>query len=205
MLASYEDFEKQVINVLTARSRNFVNTDCDIIALSNLVYTDITNKIIFDWIKDEYLCDDTNTVTIRENNYDSSTPEITATEKYGLPTNIVDEYDYDISMSLAHVDTYNYKFVSDAYIDEFNGKNIYFIRPVQYSIEKLPSRFYDDIFSAMIEGLMYHIETAIPSQVDGQLSNLYYQRFFSEKERLLNKYPQIQYVGTNFPKRNINV
>ncbi len=203
MINSFEDFETHVINMIKIRSKNFVNTDCDMDVLINLVYTDIMTKIILDWTKDEYLCDGSETITIKENNFDSTIIDFVVTEKYGLPTDIVDEYDYHIDKVLERVNTYEYKFVTEDLADEFNGKNIYFIRPIEYDITTLPSRYYDEILNALIEGIMYHIEVSIPSQVDGQISNMFYQRYFSEKQKLVDKYPQVQYVDSNFPKRTI--
>ncbi len=202
MINTYDNFVDRIGSTIKIRSKNFVNTDCNIEELTKMVYSDIMTKINLGYIKDGYLMDGSQTFEIRSDDRDPDDLTFTTTEIYGTVMDIVDEDDYDISKFLQQVDNYTFKWVTENLVSDFDGKYIYFVRPVHYDIVTLPVNFYHDIFPAMIEGIMYHIEVSIPSQVDGQLSNLTYQRYYQERQVLLNRFPQVQYVEKNIPKRN---
>ncbi len=199
MLTSYEEFKDYLTGIIKIRSKNFVNTDCDLAFITGLVYTDLTSSVILSWVKQEYLCTDSETMVLDRDNHSIITQK--TTEEYGIAFDIVDAEDYSVNEWIAHVDECTYKWKTPELVSDYNGKKIYFVRPVKYSLEELPTRFYSVILPAIIEGIMYNIETSIPSEIDGQLSNLYYQRFYQEKKTLINRYPQVQYVDKNLPLR----
>ncbi len=202
MTNTYSDFISRIGSVIKIRSKNFVNTDCSIEELIRLVYNDIMTKINLSFVKDEYLMDGSESFKIKIDNQDKEDPSSEITEYYGEPSDIVDADDYCITELLQKIDDYTYKWISSELAEQFNTKYISFVRPVHYDMEYLPGRLYHDIFPSMIEGVMYHIEVSIPSQTDGQLSNLTYQRYYQERQNLINRFPQVQYVDKNIPKRN---
>ncbi len=203
MLVSYENFKTGFVSMIKIRSKNYVNTDCDIDAILSTVYADVSTQIIFEWVKQSYTVVDEYSVVLPTNNIvggDAST----ITEEYGEVMDIVDDEDMSINKILAKVDTCTYKWLYEEYRDSHIGDAIYFVRPVVYRLEHLPSDMYDKLFTALLEGVMYHIQLSIPSQGDTQAGNLAYQRYFSEKQKLLNLHPQIQYVDKNMPIREYN-
>ncbi len=201
MLRSYEEFLDTIEQTIIYRSKNYANTNCDVHTLSRIVYEDICNSAFFTWVKDEYYINaEEDTLTIRLDNMPGTeTQDIT--EMYGVPTDIVDKDDYCISSYLQSVDICKYKWINTDFRDNNPNEPIYFIRPIIYAIEHLPRRLYQVIFNAIIEGVMYHIHQSIPSQVDSAIANLSYQRYYSAKQQLINKYPQVQYVDKNIPAR----
>ena len=205
MINTYDDFVDRITSTIKIRSKNYVNTDCNLDYLVSTIYNDIMTKINLGYIKDGYLMDGSEIFEIRSDNKDPDepdNPENVATEHYDMATDIVDDEDYKINKLLQRVDKYKYKWTTQYMMDEYNGKYIYFVRPVHYDIQVLPSNMYQEIFSAMIEGMMYEIAVSIPSQIDDAVSNRFYQRYFNERENLINRFPQIQYVDENIPVRN---
>ncbi len=201
MLVSYDDFEKQMIEMLIIRSKNYVHTDCDLTALINTVYGDICSEIIFAYVKQSYTIVDEYAVVLKSNNI-SNDNVLTITEVYGEALDFVDANDMDIGMYLARVDLNTYKWTIEEYRDTHLGDVISVVRAVTYKLEHLPVKFYDRLFTSIIEGVMYHVQLSIPSQGDTQAGNLAYQRYYSEKKKLLNLFPQVQYVSKNMPLRN---
>ncbi len=198
MLTSYSAFEKALVTMLRVRSKNYVNTDCDIVAIIEVVYSDLSSNIIFNWVKHWHLVDDREIILLPRNNI-SNDDVLTLTEEYGVVTDIVDENDRCIKNLLFRVNENEYKWTSEEAMKEYIDRSIAFVRPVIYKIDSLPIRFYDKVFTAMLEGIMYHIQLSIPSDGDTQAGNLAYQRYYSEKQKLLNLYPQVQYVDKNIP------
>lgn len=70
-----------------------------------------------------------------------------------------------------------------------NLPTIVFIWKCVPDIMNLEDGLYNEILQPMIEGVTYYMQGSIPSQVDGQLDNLSYQRFFNAKKQLKNDHP----------------
>ncbi len=204
MINTYNDFLERIEYTIKLRSKNYVNTDCGLENLTRVIYSDIMTKINLGYIKDGYLMDGSQSFAIRGTNENLDTPSDpngAATEHYKVPTDIVDDKDYTISRLLQHVDNFTYRWTTEEAASNFDGRYIYFVRAIHYEIESLPGHLYQDIYNAMIEGIMYEISTSIPSQVDDLVSNRYYQRYYNERTDLINRFPQVQYVEENIPAR----
>ncbi len=191
MLTSFEGFKESLLAVMKIRSANFVNTNCDLNYLMRLVYTDIAQSITFKTIKEEHLVDDSKLFVLKENDFDSSDPVSELTMRYNIATSIVDDEEINIENFMVVLDDYEYRLDDSSFPERYLDRNIYFYRPVIYAMESLPSKIFEEILNCMIEGLMYQIEVSIPSDIDGKLSNMFYQRFFAEKKKLQEKYPKL--------------
>jgi len=202
MLTDYESFYKHLVDTLQIRSRNYVNTDCDIEAAIEAVYRDISNIVRLEWIAQEYIVD--KSVEKFQLQNDNSTPNAAPTERYGPETDIVDEKYRPISEKLLNLDQPgSFGWRDRTFRNSMDGKPIYFIRPVTYDIHVLPSHLYDIIFPAVLEGIIHWIEASIPSQIDAAIENRNYMRFYNEKRNLINRFPQIKYFDNRLPERII--
>ncbi len=193
MLASYGDFEKHLTDMVKIRAANYIETDCDIHALVEAVYNDIQNEVLLETFRAEYLVGE-------ENNYElyPMNPEFTAF--YTDVLDIVDENDISTLHYLDQVDRQNWKWKSnisdsccvtaDTVPACYVGRKIYFIQKKISKIENLPVEMYQRLVTAMLEGIMYYVQTALPNQVDGQVGNFSYQRFYNAKKQLINLQPQ---------------
>ncbi len=191
MLVSFEAFEEAILAVLKIRSANFVNTNCDLDVISRLVYMDIAQNVHFDSVKTGYLTTDEKTFELKSDDVDSLVEGSIPTMRYGIATKIVDDAENDIDEQMIILGDYEYKLDDSFFPGIYLDRYIYFYQPITYAMEYLPAKYYDEIFNAMIEGIMYQIEVSIPSDIDGKLSNLYYQRFFNEKKRLQENHPKL--------------
>ena len=193
MLTSYSAFKDRLISVIKIRSRNFVNTDCDIDALAHIVYNDIISEVNLKWYKQPYVISDEELIVLPANNIVGD-DTATVTEFYKRVYDIVDEDDCNITDYIIRTDNDTYRYISLEYRDYNKGKTIYFVRSVAATIETLNLEQYHLILSAMVEGIMYYVQASIPDPNDGQTVNLAYQRYVAEKKKLINKLPQVQYV-----------
>ncbi len=200
MITSYQSFIDSIGEMIKIRSRNFVNTNCDIEQLVYFVYNDIMTLVNMTYIKDRYKVDGSGDITIRIDNRIIDDENNPPTQYYGTPTDIVTDSGYTIMNMLQRIDEYTYRWIADELYTKFDTQYIYFVRPMHYDVEHLPSEYYSRIMTAMVEGIMYNIEVTIPSQGDGQLANLYYQKFFNAKADLMNRFPQVEYVDPKIPK-----
>ncbi len=191
MLISFEAFEDALLSVLKIRSTNFVNTNCDLDILLRLVYTDVAQNITFDSVKTGYLTTDEKTFKLKDDDVDSEDGSSVLTMRYGIATKIVDDAENDIDEQMIILGDYEYKLDDSFFPGIYLDRYIYFYQPITYAMEYLPVKYYDEIFNAIVEGIMYQIEVSIPSDIDGKLSNLYYQRFFNEKKRLQENHPKL--------------
>ena len=193
MLTSYENFIFDLNNTIKYRAKNFVNTDCDINTLIHLAYNDIASNINIEWEKYPYIISEDEIIELPFS--DATDIDSLAIRKvYKDVHDIVDENDIDLSKIIIRTDENRYKYLYSSYKTDNIGKTIYFIRSFIPNIKNLPLKLYHLIFHAMIEGIMYHIHASIPDPSDGQVTNAVYQRFYAEKAKLINTFPQIQYV-----------
>ncbi len=204
MIKTYEEFEDHLIALIKVRSRNYVNTDCDVNALIELVYTEIMGEVTLEWIKQPYEITSDIEFTIPDDN--RSLELLVPTEIYGTVADVeyTDEDDscvcgsYSIKKMLQEVEPNTFRFKSCDFHEDYIGKTIYFIRPVTTDLEHLNGRIYRIIASCMLEGIMMYIEGTIPSQVDTAVNNYAYNRYQVCKTRLINKYPQTNYVSQTY-------
>ncbi len=197
MLTGYESFKDRITTMIKIRSANYVETDCDITAMVSTIYEELAISIMFNTIVLEHTVLDENEFTTPSSNITGSDVS-TITEKYSDVLDIVDENDVSILKHIHLVDNNTYRWnnykgrcttsngVPSLLIDE----KIYIIRKNIIDIKLLPLEMYGLIFTAMLEGIMYYIQTALPNQVDGQVGNFSYQRYYNAKKALINLIPQ---------------
>ena len=204
MLANYDQFEASVISMIKIRSANYVTTTCDISNLILTVYEDISSDVIF-YYETESIKLDKNNDTYDIKTFTESSPG-NIDKIYVDIHAMIDDNLLDCSHSVLILDGESkIKITDNSFLSSNHDKSIHLKRNIVKDIRGLDMMVYQDIKQAMIEGIMYHIMTSVPSQVDAPLGNVEYQRFFSEKKKLIAKYPQTgrfdtHGVGTN----NIN-
>jgi len=195
MLVSYEAFRLRVIANLKVRSANYVNTDCDIRTIIATVYDELQNEILFSVYKQEHiLVKDQKDITLVNDNH-SEESGLPVSEMYRDVLDIVDENDVSI-LDLLHETSYsvwrwnNYSQCMGNSVSLSDGRPIYFLRKRVHSIETLPPEYYAKILTAMLEGVMYYVESAIPSQPDTAVANWSYKRYYNAREALKNEMSQ---------------
>lgn len=189
MIRNYQSFKDNIEKMVKIRSANYVESDCDILAMIETVYEDIQSEVLLDTIKQEWVTDGEEEFTIP--NYNSEI-EDNIIEKYTNVLDIVDEYDVSILDALHMTDDETWRWDSRySGPSEFpSGTSIFFIRKKISDLSSLDPLAYGDLTVAILEGVMYFIQTAIPNQVDGQVGNYSYQRYYNAKKELANKHPQ---------------
>ncbi len=197
MISSYESFLTQLEAAIIFRSKNFVNTDCDIHVLTAMVYTDIANEMNLRYEKYPYIINDEILIYLDTDILDVDLETIGT---YKDVYDIVDQYDNTLMKEIVKTDTNTYRYVHDQYRKNNIDATIYFVRSVIPDISQLDNRLYNKLLAVMIEGIMWHIQASIPATADGQIINLALQRYYSQKTALLNSMPQVQYI-----KKRVNV
>ena len=204
MILNFSSFKDILEQLVKYRSKNYVNTTCDISVLISSVYSEISTEVNLAYhIQELELYDDTYRyklpafITKPSNNNINEFYESYLTDIY----DIVDKDGCDVSNYFTQVGN-GELILNDK--NPFNMSNdiIYVLRKKIPDIKELEPPMYDMIQKAMIEGIMFNIQDSVPSQTDGQLANLQYQRFFNAKKDLKLKLPQFEWfdvvgIGTN--------
>ncbi len=200
MIINYITFTDQITAIIKLRSKNFVNTNCDIANLISMVYTDIMNEVNLTYEKYPYTISDDKIITLTNEKLD--TDGLTVLTIYKEVFDIVDEHDDTLGKQILKTDNSKYRYVDDLYREDNKGKTIYFVRSTIPAIDSLDSKMYNKMFVALVEGLMYHIQASIPDTADGQIINLQYQRYYAAKKELLNSLPQVAYIPKHANERS---
>ena len=66
MIKNYDEFHEQLIAAVKFRSRNYVNTDCDIDILIQTVYNDIADNITLEFTETEYILTDGHDIILQQ-------------------------------------------------------------------------------------------------------------------------------------------
>lgn len=187
MIKTYTEFEEFLDKAIIYRSKNYVNTDCSISTLIELVYQAITNEVIFFYKLQEITYNGAADLILQNDNGND--------ELYGPVLDVCDENLTDISDLMIFSTEPNLVFKDEYTADAFIGKKIIVLRPLVKDVKKLDMSMYNIIAPCVIEGLMYHIEESVPSPVDNQIAANAYKKFMLEIDKLRNKFPQIQKIG----------
>ena len=190
MINNYTDFEESLRASIIFRAKNFVITDCNFENLMNDVFDDIMRDVKIAWT--------TQTIIIEDGIYNyelenSSVDEDANTEYYGSSFDIVGEAFEDISNFMTEPED-GTLIIDEHFANRNVGGKVFVLRVKIPAITSLKTLDYRNIKTAMIEGLLYQIQDSIPSQIDGQLGNFGYQRFFAAKKVLKEKYPQRRWL-----------
>ena len=191
MLASYEDFILNLTNAIKYRSKNFVNTDCDIGVLIETVYQDVQSVVIFDYKMYNILVENiiNNTVVLP----DSDTGDHEATELYGPVMDITDNESCNVSKYFNEIDRKVYH-VNDSFLQNTNSISIDFIMPVTRPLEYLDAHIVNKLNKVLLEGVMWHIHQSIPFAPDAQpIVQAQFARYEYAKKELINMLPQVMY------------
>lgn len=193
---TYNDYLIKITETMKIRSTNFRLSQNDIIIMVNNVYDEIGLEVNLDFIQQQVLIDkDTDEYDI-DDLYTQVANE--------LPTDVMsiqDENGYDLTKyfnplgrNTFKVNRYlneekNYRFLT-----EYDGKYMTFNRAVVPDIETLSVRLQTTLLKAIVQGLMYYTEDAIPNPVGDTSamseSNIQYQRYFKAIESLKKILPQ---------------
>lgn len=190
---TYAEFIDSLEKSIIFRAKNFVTTDCDFENLVNDVYDDIMRDVKLKWITQTILVEKNvyNYELENDNTLEVADPELI--EYYGETFDIVDEYFDDVSMYITEPET-GIIIMDEDFVSRNIGRQVFLLRSKIPPLVSLDALLYRAIKTAMVEGLMFQIQDAIPSQIDGQLANAGYQRFFAAKKVLKEKYPQRKWL-----------
>ena len=86
--------------------------------------------------------------------------------------------------------------ISHEDVVKFEGLNVRILRSVLPDVETLDIAMYSHLFKPMVEGMMFAIQDSVPSETDGRLGNLQYQRFFNAKKLLKQRVPEKESIVT---------
>ena len=200
MIRSYKDFKERLDNMLIIRSKNYVNSDCDIDLLAETVFQNIAHEVALKWRIFSFTIDNNQDVyDLPKTNEDDIPPTSSGTageftEYYAETFDMVDGNGDSVANFFAEPTDGEYFVNNQEFQSQMDGQEVFVVRRAIPDIKNLDIMLYDKIFSAMLEGIIYHIQDSVPSQTDGQLANLSYQRFFNEKKKLLATMPQYRWM-----------
>ena len=197
MIRTYEEFLDDLNALLVIRSRNFVNTDCDLNALIQLVYNDINEHCVLGWEKYEVTIDDITDIVTAPANNEENNDVLTITKYYGSITAITDKNGTDVTKIFKKISKYEYQFINETLWEEFYDDTIHLYMSIHTSLETLNPKVYHNILMAMLEGVMYHIQRAIPNPDDLYAVDNAYKVYTREKDKLLDNKPQYYTVDKN--------
>ncbi len=215
MVRNYIGFKKQLEEIIILRSRNYVNTDCNINMLIHSVFAEIATEVplmweirrmmFFEGINDydmditeilEYTAVDEEYISPLAEDYIDGINEYAA--KYIVDViEVADDNGYDMSNILTRKITPT----GSLYITDEDLKprvNSFFnaLMSVIPSIKSLEPWMYQLMIRPMVEGIMFNIQDSVPSEMDVKAGNLQYQRFFNAKKELKLKFPQRESIIT---------
>ena len=186
-----------ILGLIKIRATNYRLTDDEFTRLFDYAYREIMMETRPHRVQFDYAITSDKPYIDIEDAYSNS-------EEYNKD-NIIDpvsvvivETGHDVTDKFDWSDILNPKLMNDClyvdycgFFDEY-GTSV----PVQITITTIPdigsldNRIQDMIKPAMIEGILFNIESYIPSQVNSQVANLSYQRYYNEKKRLKQELPQ---------------
>ena len=136
MLKSFKAFEKSLDEIMKLRSRNYVNTDCNISLLLGVTYTEIATEIVLEW--DVYDFDLTSSMLVYnlpKTNNPANDSE--STKRYESIYDIADTEGNDIS-GLFKVNTQMDELtISHEDVVKFEGLNVRILPSVLSAVETL--------------------------------------------------------------------
>jgi len=196
MISSYDEFKEELESFIIFRSKNYVNTDCNISMLVDIVWDEITSDINVMWEVEDVLIDGTQRI------YDIASMVADTDGKvlkyYKDITSIVSDEFVDIDLFFDVLEGNQIQINDTNFLADQDGRTIQLMRRVVPAIEILGLEMYGMVRNALVEGVMYHIETSVPSQQDSQVANLQYVRYFNARKQLKEHLPQYK----TFDSRN---
>jgi len=111
---------------------------------------------------------------------------------YNIPLELLDIYDedgYSIVNKFHYAGTSERICYDENWLKDNNGKYKAFTMSVIPNVQELRSEELAVITGCIIEGCKYYFSNTYESTTDGQLTNLYYQRYWQKKQALINQFP----------------
>ncbi len=217
MVRNYVGFRKQIKELVTLRSRNYVNTDCNIDMLMHVVFAEIATEVNLMWdVQTFTLNSDQLTYTFpsydildADDDDDDDSEEFPdednneyASKFFTEIHEIVDSEGHDVSTMFTELSA-DVITIEQEMLDRHIDDDYRILRSVVPSIKILEPWMYQLMLKPMIEGMMFEIQDSVPSETDGKLGNLQYQRFFNAKKFLKEKLPQRNWISSKQPGTNI--
>jgi hypothetical protein len=187
MIKNYGDFKTNLEKMIMIRAANYVEVDCDIHVLIETVYNDIQNEVLMQYESYPIM------ITSSDMSFELPPLSLGGSRQYTDVLDIVDINEYSILEYFHEVSNNVWQFnnkpcTTDVVMND--GDTVFFVRKVIIDIEELPLEWYQKITTTMLEGVMYYIQTAIPNQVDGQVGNFSYKRYYNAKKALIDSSSQ---------------
>lgn len=77
----------------------------------------------------------------------------------------------------------------DYWREENDDEQLVFSATIVPHIDEIPEEVLSKILSAIIQGVKYYNSDNLEGQVDAQVANIYYQRYWHRRQELINRYP----------------
>jgi len=109
-----------------------------------------------------------------------------------IPLEILDIYDsdgYSITNYFHYEGTTERVCYDEAWLKEHNEETMAFTASVVPDIQELREEELAIVTTAIIEGCKYYFSNTFESTNDGQITNLYYQRYWTKIQALINQFP----------------
>ena len=193
MVSNYQEFQDEITAILKMRVKNYMNTDPDMSAIENLVYTDITGSVVLDAEYSDIQLVPGQTSYYADGEEYNANGDIVA--YFGDTFDMVDSHGDDVSDYFIETYAGAYDVINNSVFTAVPDGLVIMVRRRTNKITELSPRMYNLILPAMIEGIIFNVQDSIPSQVDAEVGNLSYQRFFSEKKKLREQLPQTIWAG----------
>lgn len=192
----YTDWLIKITETIKIRSTNFRLSQNDIIYMVNNVYDEIGLEVNLDFVQQRVLIDKNTDV------YDIDALYVAVANE--LPTDVMsiqDDNGYDLTKYFNQLGRNKYKanqYMNEEknyrFLSEYDGDYITFNRAVVPDIETLSVRLQTTIFNAVVQGIIFYTEDAIPNPVGDNSAateaNIQYQRYFQAKKNLIKILPQ---------------
>ena len=189
---TYEEYLTKITETLKIRSVNYRLTQNDIIYMSNNVYSEIAMRVNWDPVEQA--------VVMSENvdEYDLDALYTVVGNQCLLDTyKIEDDNSVSVGKFFRKVKNHTFKVkdeLSGVFYDRYNEKTITFFRTQLPDIVELSGTVQLLLFEAIINGILYHTHSSIPSPTASNVpfneTGMYKQLYDKAVSDLINRFPQ---------------
>ena len=189
---TYNDYLIKITETIKIRATNFRLSQNDIIYMANNVFVEIASMVNLDPMKQDI------TIVKDINDYDLNALHVVVDNTILLDCyKIRDNNGIPMEKFFAEIDkdTFQIKYnTEDFFHREYDDRIISFFRETIPDIEQIDLRMQLLIFEAIINGIMYYTQIALPNNVTSESpmnqSSQFYNAYMKSVEKLIEKFPQ---------------
>ena len=189
---TYSDYLSKITETIKIRATNFRLSQNDIIYMTNNVFTEIASRVNFSPIRQEVI------ISPDTEDYDLDALFLVEDATIALDCyKITDGNDIVLSDFIVntHSNVFQIKYSTAAFFHSYyDGETINFFRENIPDIEFLDSRIQMLLFEAIVNGIMYYTQAALPNPTASETpmheSSQYYRVYMKSIEGLIARFPQ---------------